>query len=267
MERRSGVDAGLAAAEAEIAKAIEALSGAEERMKDRNDGFDHAKIGELSAAVAAARQAGGMGPLRAADRLQRERADELGDLMNELRPWAGDKDALCAVPIPTQEQLQRWASTETKLSLEIASRRKEQERLFAETERLDAKIDALGSVAGVVSDKDAADARTARETAWAAHKSKMEEKTAIAFESAMRNLDPINEQRLGHSARVAELNDALLKRTPPPASPTTSFWRNSPPTTASQMASTPSRPRWDRRSSRHCPSANSMALARRPARR
>lgn len=211
-ERRSGVDAALAAAEAEVAKALEALSEAEERMKDRDDGFDEAKIGELTAAVAAARQADGTALLRAADRLHRERADELDDLINELRPWAGDRASLCADPIPTQEQLHRWASAETELSLEIASRQKEQERLVAETERLDAKIDALASVVGVVSDKDAADARAAREAAWAGHKSKLDEETAIAFESAMRDLDLITEQRLGHSARVAELNDALLKR-------------------------------------------------------
>jgi DNA polymerase-4 len=52
-----------------------------------------------------------------------------------------------------------------------------------------------------------------------------------------------------------------------PASPTTSFWPSSPPNTASPTGSTSSRPRWVRRSSRHCPSENSTASALRPARR
>jgi hypothetical protein len=46
---------------------------------------------------------------------------------------------------------------------------------------------------------------------------------------------------------------------------TTSFWRNSPPTIASLTASTSSRPRWVRRSSRRCPSENSTASGPRPA--
>ncbi|WP_166299313.1 ATP-binding protein [Bradyrhizobium sp. 2S1] len=211
-ERRSGVEAALGAAEAEVAKAVEALSEAEAKAADRNDGCDEAKIGELTAAVAAARQADGTGRVRAADRLRRERADELGDRMNELRPWTGNRESLYAVPAPTQEQLERWASNERALSLEVVSRQGEQDRLAAETERLDARIDALGSVAGVVSDNDAAEARSAREAAWALHKSQLDEATAVAFESAMRKLDLITEQRLGHAARVAELNDALLKR-------------------------------------------------------
>ena len=50
-----------------------------------------------------------------------------------------------------------------------------------------------------------------------------------------------------------------------PASPTTSFWPSSPPTTASRTASTSSRRRWVRHSSKPCRSANSMASGRRPA--
>src|SRR5258708_3266367 len=53
----------------------------------------------------------------------------------------------------------------------------------------------------------------------------------------------------------------------PPAFPTISFWRSSPPTTVNRTASTSSRRRWARHSSRRCPSANSTALDRRPARR
>jgi hypothetical protein len=45
----------------------------------------------------------------------------------------------------------------------------------------------------------------------------------------------------------------------------TSFWRSSPPTTANRTDSTSSRPRWDRRSSKPCQSANSTASGRRQA--
>jgi DNA polymerase-4 len=50
-----------------------------------------------------------------------------------------------------------------------------------------------------------------------------------------------------------------------PAFPITSFWRSLLRTTASRTASTSSRPAWDRRSSKRCPSANSTASDRRLA--
>ena len=212
MERRSGVEAALAAAEAEVDKAVEALSLAEAKIEERDGRFDEAATGVLTAAIATARQVDDAAQSRAADRLCRERADEFNDSLIELRPWTGDRNTLCAVPVPTQDQLQRWTSIEADLALEIASRQGEQDRLVAEAGRLDARIEALGSVVGVVSDKNAGEARSAREAAWAAHKAELDAKTAVAFETAMRKLDLITEQRLSHTAGVAELNSALLEQ-------------------------------------------------------
>ncbi|UPJ53396.1 AAA family ATPase [Bradyrhizobium sp. 200] len=212
MERRSGVEAALAAAEAEVDKAVEALSLAETKIEECDGRFDEAATGVLTAAIATARQIDDATRSRAADRLCRERADEFNDRLIELRPWTGDRNTLCTVPVPTQDQLQRWASIETDLALEIASRQGEQDRLVAEAGRLDARIEALGSVVGVVSDQDAGEARSAREAAWAVHKAELDVTTAVAFETAMRKLDLITEQRLSHTASVAELNSALLEQ-------------------------------------------------------
>ncbi len=212
MERRSGVEAALAAAEAEVDKAVEALSLAEAKIEEREGGYDEAAIGALTAAIATARQIDDAARSRAADRICRERADELDDRLTELRPWTGDRNTLCAAPVPTQDQLQRWASIEADLALEIASRQGEQDRLVTEAGRLDARIEALGGVVGVVSDKDAGEARTAREAAWSIHRAELDAKSAVAFETAMRKLDLITEQRFSHTARVAELNSALLEQ-------------------------------------------------------
>src|SRR5205807_1675299 len=121
MERRSGVEAALAAAEAEVAKAVEALSLAEANIEERDRGFDEAATSVLTAAIATARQIDDATRSRAADRLCRERAGEFNDRLIELRPWTGDRNTLCAVQVPTQDQLQRWASIEADLALEIAS--------------------------------------------------------------------------------------------------------------------------------------------------
>jgi uncharacterized protein YhaN len=212
MERRSGVEAALIAAEAEVAKAAEALSLAEARIKERDGGFDEAATAVLIAAIATARQIDDAARTRAADRICRERADEFDDRLTELRPWTGDRNALRAAPVPTEDKLQRWASIEADLSLEIASRQGEQDRLAAEAGRLDTRIVALGGVVGVVSDKEAGEARSAREAAWSIHKAELDAKSAVAFETAMRKLDLITEQRFSHTARVAELNSALLEQ-------------------------------------------------------
>lgn len=212
MERRSGVEEALAAGEAEVEKAVEALSLAEAKIERCEGENEEVAIGALTAAIATARQIDDAARSRAADRLCRERADELDDRLTELRPWTGDRNLLCAAPVPTQDQLQRWVALDADLALEIASRQGEQDRLVAEAGLLDARINALGAVVGVVSDNYAGEAKSAREAAWAIHKAELDAKSADAFETAMRNLDLITEQRFSHTARVAELNSALLEQ-------------------------------------------------------
>jgi uncharacterized protein YhaN len=212
MEQRSGVEAALAGAEAEVEKARGALSDAEAKIGEDDGGLDEATTRALAAAIGTARQSDDTARLRAADRIRRERVDEFDDRLIELRPWNGGGDALLAVPVPTPDQLERWASTEVELSRDLALQQGEVDRLGAEGRRLDARIEALGSAAGVISDHEAGEARSARETAWAVHKGTLDATTAAAFETAMRKLDLITEQRFGHTAGVAELNRALLDR-------------------------------------------------------
>ena len=213
MEQRSGVEAALAAAEAEVDKAVEALSLAEAKIEERDGGFDEAATGVLTAAIATARQIDDAARSRAADRICRERADELDDRLIELRPWTGDRNTLCAAPVPTQDQLQRWASIEADLALEIASRQGEQDRLAAEAGRLDARIEALGSawLASSATRTPAKRGPLAKPPGPFTRRS-LDAKTAVAFETAMRKLDLITEQRFSHTARVAELNSALLEQ-------------------------------------------------------
>jgi uncharacterized protein YhaN len=93
-----------------------------------------------------------------------------------------------------------------------AWRQREVDRLSSEAAQLDGKIEALGSAAGVVSDQEAGAARSAREAAWAAHKSTLDATTAATFETEMRKFDLVTEQRFGHIEGVAELNHALMVR-------------------------------------------------------
>jgi len=210
MEQRSGVDAALASAEAELAKATEALSEAEATVGEQGAGLDDATTATLTAIMTSARQADDAARLRAADRVRAERADELEDCLIELLPWTGGRNELLSAPVPTPDRLRQWISTEADISREIAVREGEFERLDAEVKRLQAKIEVLRSVAGVISDREAGDARSAREVAWAVHKTTLDAATAADFETAMRKLDLITEQRASQVAGIADLNRALL---------------------------------------------------------
>ncbi|WP_426532977.1 AAA family ATPase [Bradyrhizobium sp. McL0615] len=210
MEERSGVESALASAEAELTKADEALSEAEATVDEHGAGLDEATTAVLTASIASARRSDDVARLRAADRVCAERADELEDRLIELLPWTGGRNELLSVPVPTPERLQEWISTEANLSREIAIRQGEFDRLDAEAKRLEAKIEVLGSAAGVISDQEAVEARSEREAAWAAHKSALDATTAAEFESSMRKLDLIAEQRSGQAAAIADLNRALL---------------------------------------------------------
>ncbi|MCP1761141.1 uncharacterized protein YhaN [Bradyrhizobium japonicum] len=210
MERRSGVEAALASAEAEFAKAEGALAEAEAKVCEHGTGLDEATMAFLTATIASARQSDDAARLREADRMRRERADEFADRLRELFPWSGGRDDLFAVMVPAPDQLQRWASAETQLSREIDARQVEFDRIDTEAKRLEAKIRALGAATAVVSDQETAEAWSAREAAWAEHKKALDARTAAEFETAMRKLDLITEQRSRHTSAIADLNRALL---------------------------------------------------------
>ena len=84
------------------------------------------------------------------------------------------------------------------------------DRIDTEAKRLEAKIGALGAATAVVSDQETAEAWSAREAAWAEHKKALDARTAAEFETAMRKLDLITEQRSRHASAIADLNRALL---------------------------------------------------------
>jgi uncharacterized protein YhaN len=212
IERRSGVEAAVAAADAEASKARAAFAQAEAAISIVDRERDQTAMRALATTIGILRDSGVAERLRSADRMNQERSDEFVDRLLELRPWQGDRTALLALTAPTPERLEHWASAETKLSQDETLQRKESDRLTAELARLDSRIAALGSAAGVISDQEAGEIRSAREAAWAAHRAALDTATAASFESIMRKFDLVTEQRFGHMAGVAELNRALLDR-------------------------------------------------------
>ncbi|RXG90043.1 AAA family ATPase [Bradyrhizobium zhanjiangense] len=210
MEQRSGIEAAIGGAEAELAKARDALSEAEARLGDDGRRLDETAVRALELAVGTVRQSDAAARLRAADRSRQERSEEFDGALAALHPWTGGRDALLTVPVARPDQLEAWTSTDAKLTQDIALQRKDVDRLGAEALQLERKSEALASLAGAISDWQVGEARSAREAAWAAHKDRLDTTTAAAFETEMRKLDLISEQRLSHVGSVTELNQALL---------------------------------------------------------
>ncbi|MBR0965357.1 AAA family ATPase [Bradyrhizobium diazoefficiens] len=210
IQKRSGIEAAIVGAEAELAKARDALSDAEARLGSDGGALDEPALHALGLAVGMARQSDDVARLRAADRTRQERCQEFEDALAELHPWAGDRNALLLVQVPRPDQLETWTSTDAKLSQDIALQHNDIDRLDREALKLQRKSEALASVAGAVSDREVAEIRSAREAAWALHKDRLDATTAASFETEMRKLDLVSEQRLSHVASVAELNQTLL---------------------------------------------------------
>jgi uncharacterized protein YhaN len=212
IEKRSGVEAALVSARNEAENAREALEVALEQISQLGTERDEDASRALAVAVAASRLFEEAGSRRTAIRVHDDRSEEFADRLLELRPWQGDQNALLSLSTPGGEEIESWASRDGELLKALSLGQADVDRLGDEIERLDAKIAELEASAGVVSDSEAAEVRSAREAAWSAHSTRLDAGTAAAFESAMRRDDIVSELRIGHSVSVAEINGALLDR-------------------------------------------------------
>jgi uncharacterized protein YhaN len=217
IEARSGIEAALKSAADELAEAARRLEEARAKLReaggDREAGEGRqTRISSLAAAVAAARTDDHAARRRLAERAREAASLALADRIRELRPWAGEVDALAELPAPGAEELQRWKLAVAETQKRIDHEAGEAERLTTDEIRLTAELEALGAIAGLVSDREAADIRSMREQAWAAHRAKLDAASADAFEAALRRDDIVTNGRLGHmadSARLHQVSQAL----------------------------------------------------------
>ncbi|MGM4916231.1 AAA family ATPase [Tardiphaga sp. 813_E8_N1_3] len=212
VERRSGIDASLISAKNEVAKARAALADAGDQTKGIAAERDEAALRALAVAIGTARESDATARQRTVQRALAEDTAQFADRVLELRPWTGDGDALLALPTPGTERLEAWIAEESEILREASIRQSEVDRLEAEITLLEARLEALGTGMGPISDLHAAAARSARETAWATHRRTLDDATAGIFEGAMREYDRISEQRFGHTTGIADMNRVMLDR-------------------------------------------------------
>jgi len=214
IEKRSGIQAALDAAAAELARAQQQCEAAEVRLQaaageaGAADGARPAR-GALAGTVAALRTADHAARRLAAARSCETLGENLAEKLAALRPWQGDAEDLARLRVAPTDELERIGRALTAAAEQVALHSGEVERRGRDRLRLEAEIAAMKDVAGVVTDGEAGAVRAARERAWAEHRHRLDTASADTFESAMRRDDIVGTGQLRHGKEAAELQQAL----------------------------------------------------------
>jgi len=208
METRSGIEADRQRTADELAQAAQDLQQAETALANAGGSTsgEDARIDALSKAAAAARAVDHISRCRAARRLAAQAEATLQERLAALRPWQGDGTALANLAVPGEDEIQGWQLALTEAQRRIDRHAGEVDRLGAELTRLTAARDAIGETTGLVTDDAAGQIRTAREQAWAAHRSTLDEVSADRFEAALRRDDHVTDSRHLHATALADLH-------------------------------------------------------------
>lgn len=214
IEKRSGIEASVEAARKELEIAKERLEEARARQPQTAGGEGKAgeeretKIAALTEIVEKLRGSDHQARLQLAERSCRNERETLQQRMMELRPWPGTDDQLADLDPPLPGDIERWREALADANRLIDRHETEADRLEAERRRVQARLDTISNVDGVVSEGDAAKVRAEREEAWATHRREMNEDSATAFEAVLRRDDIVVNARLRHEAEIAKLHEA-----------------------------------------------------------
>lgn len=209
IEARSGVDAALSSAGTEISEAQRRLDEAQARLEEAGGRPEMERVSEnrmasLVTIVAVLRADDHAARLRLTTRSRAAHLETLTDRIHQLRPWHGDIQQLVDMVVPEAGDLERWKIEIAEAQKQIDRHEGEIERLTTEVLRLRAELDAIGSIAGVVSDQEASSVRTMREQTWASHRRALDAASADAFEAALRHDDIVTSGRFAHTAELAK---------------------------------------------------------------
>ncbi|MGI6852878.1 AAA family ATPase [Mesorhizobium sp. 1B3] len=211
IERRSGIDAALASARTEHAKAERLFADVERQAADGGLDIDAgadmtAPMIALTSALAAFRADDHAARRRLAERACAAHRQMLSDRLAALAPWKGDVDALAAIRAPLHREIESLSERLASAERNIADTGKETARLRSEERRLRTELQSSMQATGLVTDQQAAAARMEREQAWARHRAALDGATADAFEALLRNDDIVTSARLGRAVEVERLN-------------------------------------------------------------
>jgi len=204
---RSGVEAKVMAAADELSQARHELTEAQRALQEALGSSSSPSLAPVISALAALRESDHSIRLRNADRARTQHSELLATRLAALAPWNRSVAELAELTVPDVASAEAWNAAAQRNGTLMDQRRDEVERLETELERRAAELDAIGKTAGVSTDQEAAAVRSAREAAWAEHRSALNPATADAFEAALRRDDIVCNARLGRERDVAKLHE------------------------------------------------------------
>lgn len=214
IESRSGVTSSLRSAEGEVTGARRRLDEAREKLEAADQGtaatcYTDAGVAGLATTLAALRADDHDVRLRLANRALASHQETLSTRLRGLTPWTGDLQQLLDMAVPDKFTVERWKVDLATARKTVERHQQEVERLASDRKHLTAELEALGAVAGVVTDHEAGTVRAAREQAWAVHRRKLDESTADVFEETLRRDDLATNARFVHVNELARLHHGL----------------------------------------------------------
>ena len=217
MESRSGIGAKLASADEELTQAQFDLGEARQALEAEPATAVAGTMPAIVSALQAWRDSDHLRRHREGMRARRQHKEALETRLQVLGPWTGEADALAGLVMPDADTVTAWQEDAAEHAAKLTRRREEVERLEGELALRESELEAISSVAGLLSDQEAAEIRGAREAAWAAHRRALDIETADSFEAALRRDDIVGAARLGHERDLAKLHETAqamaVKRT------------------------------------------------------
>lgn len=205
IQRHSGLITALETADAELTRTRAETAKADERL--RAAGGNQQDLGGLEALVRRLRRDDPQGARDRAETDLGELEAQQASALAALKPWSGTAGDLARLPPCDDSGLDRIA-TELGQATRTADRNADTlSRLRAEHDQARLKLERL-STTGPMTLSDAANTRTARETAWRAHRQTLSPDSADAFERAMRLDDQITAALSDQRAQAAQAAEA-----------------------------------------------------------
>ncbi|ANK87863.1 MULTISPECIES: AAA family ATPase [unclassified Rhizobium] len=206
IERRSGVEAKLAAAGRELVRAQENLErlNKEGGSQDAAGHLDPTRLGRIEIALNRLTGSDLSMRLTMEERtlVQAKRIQE--KQFAQLAPWTGDAVALERTAAAEPRQIEVWRGQATSIDKRIEDHQARLRDLGTEQALTKARIVAIATD-GSIDDGQAARLRDERDAAWEVHLANLNAATAQTFEERMRQDDMLSAGRLSRAQELAEL--------------------------------------------------------------
>jgi uncharacterized protein YhaN len=206
IEKRSGVDAELAATERELRRIRTSL----EMMADESADLatstipDPLQIERIEATLRRLTGSDLASRLTVEERAHAQLKRSYDGHVAQLAPWTGDVSDLRRLVAVEARQIEGWRSQATALDKRITDHQSRLRDLVTERALAQARIAAFAA-GGSIDDSEAQSVRAERDAAWKAHLAVLDGATASLFEDRMRQDDALSANRLSRAHDLAEL--------------------------------------------------------------